>query len=441
MKLKSQFVKEYMKVTIPFMFSTLTQPLLSATDTAVIGHLGSIEDIVGITLGSTLINTICWIFGFLRVCTTADSSRAKHSQNKEDVFRAIIMPAFLAFCCGVFILLMNNIILNTYILWINPQTVITERLTDYYRIIVLGIPFVFINYVILGWLMGQRRIRQSLIIQVFGNLLNIILDFIFVMNLNSGVKGVAVATLISQCTSLIIGVLTLKNDIPKFKQYANTFLDKNTLFRYLSMSRDLMFRTICLLIHNNLFVCFSSSFGKDILAANSLIIQCNLLISYLFEGIANGSSTFSGTSYTDDSGKSLKEIIRITTKAYLVIAFISVSALQLVGFRLWTVFTDYQPIYEICISYQWVVLIFPLISGIGLSYYGIFSGLGKTKEIALTTFLGLLGFIICSYVMIQSSGNTGLWIASLLFYAIRSIGLLIYIPKLYLHLKISVNKP
>ena len=62
--------REYLAVAIPFMVSTVTQPLLGAVDTAVIGMMGDAPAIAGVSLGANLFNTLYWLFGFLRVSTT-----------------------------------------------------------------------------------------------------------------------------------------------------------------------------------------------------------------------------------------------------------------------------------------------------------------------------------------------------------------------------------
>ena len=62
--------KDYLKIAFPFIISTVTQPLLGAVDTAVIGQLGIAELIGGVAIGTIIMNTMYWLFGFFRVSTT-----------------------------------------------------------------------------------------------------------------------------------------------------------------------------------------------------------------------------------------------------------------------------------------------------------------------------------------------------------------------------------
>ena len=78
--------KEYLKVTIPFMLSTATQPLLGAVNTAVMGHMSEAFYIAAVSLGVILFNNIYWLFGFLRVSTTSFSAQALGSESAKDKF-------------------------------------------------------------------------------------------------------------------------------------------------------------------------------------------------------------------------------------------------------------------------------------------------------------------------------------------------------------------
>ena len=62
--------KEYLALAVPFIASTITQPLLGAVDTAVVGRLENASYIGGVAIGTVIFNTLYWLFGFLRVSTS-----------------------------------------------------------------------------------------------------------------------------------------------------------------------------------------------------------------------------------------------------------------------------------------------------------------------------------------------------------------------------------
>lgn len=62
--------REVLFLAVPIILANLTQPLMSAVDTAVAGRLPGPEYLAGVALGSLLFNLVFWVFGFLRMGTT-----------------------------------------------------------------------------------------------------------------------------------------------------------------------------------------------------------------------------------------------------------------------------------------------------------------------------------------------------------------------------------
>ena len=84
--------KIFLSLMIPFILSTITQPLLGAADIAVVGKLNNVNYISGVSIGTLIFNTIYWIFGFLRVSTTAFSAQSSHYSDKKRVSDIFFRP-------------------------------------------------------------------------------------------------------------------------------------------------------------------------------------------------------------------------------------------------------------------------------------------------------------------------------------------------------------
>ncbi|MDG2663870.1 MATE family efflux transporter, partial [Vibrio parahaemolyticus] len=187
--------KDYFKIAFPFIVSTVTQPLLGAVDTAVIGKLGVAEMIGGVAIGTVIMNTLYWLFGFFRVSTTGQSAIALGKNSPEDQASSLFRPFVLSLCLGLIFIALQSVIWMGAELIISPDAVVAENAKIYFDIMIFGAPFVLLNYTVIGWLMGQAKAKETLFTQVFGNVLNIVLDIVFVLYFDMGIAGVAVATL------------------------------------------------------------------------------------------------------------------------------------------------------------------------------------------------------------------------------------------------------
>lgn len=113
--------KMFLSLMIPFILSTITQPLLGAADMAVIGKLNNTNFISGVSIGTLIFNTIYWIFGFLRVSTTAYSAQSSHYTNKKDISDVFFRPLLIAFIISFIMIISQNLIFESSMKFINPD--------------------------------------------------------------------------------------------------------------------------------------------------------------------------------------------------------------------------------------------------------------------------------------------------------------------------------
>lgn len=413
--------KAFLSLAIPFMISTMTQPLLGAVDTAVAGRLETASYIAGVAVASNIFNTMYWMFGFLRVSTTALSAQALGKDSKNQGSVAFFRPMILAIIVSVIFLLFKTPILQGAFLLIKPEPdvlIITQR---YYHYVIWGAPFVLCNYVVLGWLMGQGRIKSSVTMQISGNLLNAFLTVLLALVYDFSIAGIAIATLISQILSFVLGVYFMISSKKLIKVSRSELLDKKAWMESLRMNEYLMKRTACLLIHNNVFIAVGAGFGTTILAVNSVLFQINAITSYMFDGIANAASVFSGRAKGASDEQLLEEVARITKKWTKWLAFLVILLYFLFQEKLFMIFTSFEDVLIGLETYRIWLFLYPIIAGMGLSIYGIFTGTGSTKQIFTTTFQALIGFLMTIVIGVSLFHNHGLWLALITFYTLRSV--------------------
>lgn len=82
----------YLSLAIPLTISTMSTPLLGAVDTAVVGKLSDPAYIGGVAVGTIIFNTMYWLFGFLRVSTSAFAAQAEGARDEKQSLMALIRP-------------------------------------------------------------------------------------------------------------------------------------------------------------------------------------------------------------------------------------------------------------------------------------------------------------------------------------------------------------
>ncbi|MEH7429937.1 MATE family efflux transporter, partial [Priestia megaterium] len=280
--------RTYLTLAIPLTISTMTTPLLGAVDTAVVGQLSAPAYIAGVAVGTLIFNTLYWVFGFLRVSTSAFAAQANGASDPDQGVLALSRPFLLALIVGMLFILLQWPIEHAALLVISPDADVSRFAVEYFRIRIWGAPFILMNYVILGWLMGMAKIKESLCLQILTNVLNMLLAILFVHVFSFDVQGVATATLIAEVTAFILGLFIILKVSPfKWKMPSiQALIDTNSTKRMFNVNKDLFIRTICLLVVINMFTAKGASFGTEFLAANAVLFQIHYIMAYFFDGFA-----------------------------------------------------------------------------------------------------------------------------------------------------------
>ena len=424
--------REYLGLTVPFMLSTMTQPLMGAVNTAVMGQLPDPKYIAAVSLGAILFNNLYWLFGFLRVSTTGYAAQAFGAADRELGTLAFFKPLVLALLISLACIVFQKPILESYLAMIGAAPEVNDLCREYYYILIWGAPLVLGNYVALGWLMGQTRVRASVFMQVSMNVLNMALSIWFVFGLHMDIVGVAFATLLSQLYGGVISVV-LMYYYGEF-DYKNLpwgeLLDWRTFIGMLKVNVNLMIRTACLLTVNNIIAAVGASFGTVVLAANAVLLQLKDIMSYLIDGMANGAAIFSGRAVGAKSGAGLDAAIRMTFK-WLVVLAVMLMGVYAAGNEFFIrLFTNIDEVVAMAMTYNIFVLFYPVCAGIGMVLYGVFCGATRTAPVRNMMLLALAVFYLLQWQLVPKIGNSGLWLALLGFMAAQSVILLYYLKSL-----------
>lgn len=413
--------KRYLKLAVPFILSTVTQPLLGAVDTSVVGHLQDDVYLGGVAIGTVIFNTMYWLFGFLRISTSAHSAQASGSGDRDQRSQSLIHPAIIALVTGCLFILCRHWIFELSMRIMNVSAPVAQQASIYYETLIWTAPLVLLNYVLLGWLMGQQDARSTMLLQIGANVLNIVLSIYCVIHLQLNVFGVAIATVVAHVLSFVVGCLLVFRHLPVRELLASSWnIQKDALKDYLTANMDLVIRTVCLLTMTNLFMRFSSNSGSEYLAANSVLWQLQYVLVYFFDGLGNAASVFSGKALGQHSDSFLKTTIRLTNEFALVLIVLQTIILVIFFPKILSLFTSIDHVYQLCMIYKYWLFLYPWVIAFSSAYYGVFTGLMKTRVIRNSMIQSTFVFALCLWIFIPHLGNHGLWLSFIIYSLSRS---------------------
>jgi MATE family multidrug resistance protein len=410
----------------------MTTPLLGAVDTAVVGQLPDPAYIGGVAVGTLIFNTLYWVFGFLRVSTSAFAAQANGASDPAQGVLALSRPFLIAVIVGICFILLQWPIEYAALTMIAPDSDVSRFAVEYFRIRIWGAPFTLMNYVILGWLMGMAKIKESLFLQVFMNVLNMSLAILFVHVFSFAVKGVATATLIAEITAFILGLFIVFKASPfKWKiPSIQTLIDTQSMKKMVNVNKDLFIRTICLLVVINMFTAKGASFGTEFLAANAVLFQIHYIMAYFFDGFANASSILVGKAVGSNDKKLYKKTLSLSRQWSVITAFTIASTYGLFQEHIIGLFTNLPSVIELSTMYGAWLMIYPFAACFGLVIYGVFTGATEIAPVRNSMIYAMIIYIIIQITVTPIWHNHGLWLAFIVYTIGRSGFLVLYTPKL-----------
>lgn len=414
--------RRILSIALPIVLSNATVPILGAVDTGVVGQLGDPIPIGAVGIGAVILSAVYWVFGFLRMGTVGLTSQALGAEDRGEA-DALLSRALLVGLSGGVLIILLQLPLFTAAFLLSPASDQVESLArDYMTIRIWSAPAAIALFGITGWLIAAERTRAVLLIQLWMNGLNILLDIIFVLELGWGVQGVAFATFLAEWSGLALGLWFCRDAFgrPYWRQWPR-ILDRARLWHMASVNRDILIRSMLLEAIFISFLFFGAKFGDVPLAANQVLLQFVHIFAYALDGFAFSAETLVGRA------KGRRDPVRLRRSAVLtslwgsVVAVMLALAIAVAGPALIDLMTTSPEVRAEARNYLPWVIATPILGVAAFQLDGIFIGATQVRDMRNMMFLSALVYFAAVSVLVPVFGNHGLWQALLISYAARAV--------------------
>lgn len=195
--------------TIPLIFAGLLQLLYNACDLIVCGRFGSDHSVGAIGATSSIINLILNFFIGLSIGTNVLMSRAFGAGDKEKGERIAYSGMVLSVVLGIVVTLIGFFMAPLLLKWMRTPDEQIKLSTSYLKIYFLGSIFTLVYNFGSALLRAVGDSRKPFIFLSISGVINVILNLLLVIYFDLDVKGVAIATVVSQAFSAIMVVIAL----------------------------------------------------------------------------------------------------------------------------------------------------------------------------------------------------------------------------------------
>ncbi|MCK4861878.1 MAG: MATE family efflux transporter [Rhodobacteraceae bacterium] len=423
--------RRVLNVAIPIVISNATYPILGAVDTGVVGQLGDAVPIGAVGIGAIILSGLYWIFGFLRMGTSGLVAQARGAGDVAETKAIFIRGMIIGITAGAVIFA-----LQIPMFWgafqIAPASSEVEVLAhDYMSIRIWGAPASISLYAITGWLIAMERTRAVLMLQLWINGVNVALDLWFVLGLDMGVEGVAVATLIAEWTGVMLGLFLCRSIFvgDQWRDWARIF-DSVKTRRMASVSGDIMVRSMLLQASFMAFLFIGAKMGNVTLAANQILLQFVSITAYALDGFAFAAEALVGAALGAKNRIALRRAAILSSQWGLAGAVLLMLVFLLFGPAIIDLMTTAPDVRAEAKSYLWWMVIFPIIGLPSWMFDGVFIGATRTRDMRVAMLQSTAIYVLVLAVLLPILGNHGLWLSLMVFGLARALTLWRYYPAL-----------
>ena len=416
--------RRILQLAIPNIISNLSVPLLGAVDTAVIGHLDAVYYLGAIAVGSIIFDFIFWGFGFLRMGTTGLVAQAFGAHQTKETRIILARVLLVAFSLSILIILLQFPILKLSLLMVNASPEVEQYVQVYFSIWIFAAPATLALFGLNGWFLGMQNARFPMYVTILLNVLNIILNLVFVLKYDMNVAGVAWGSLIASYVAVGFAIwLYLRTYHTKgISIVREELLQLDALKKFFSVNSDIFIRTLCLVTSYAFFTAKSAETGDVVLAANTILLQLWYISAYGIDGFAFAAESLVGRYFGANDRERLMEAIKGCMVWGIGIGLAGTACYALFGQQIVSLFTDQTIVIEsIHVVLIWTVFA-PIVNSICFIWDGVYIGATATPPMRNSMLVAtVFVFIPVYYLTLNALGVHAIWLAMFSFMLARGI--------------------
>lgn len=434
-------LKNINRLAVPALISGIAEPILSITDTAIIGNVdvNPTESLAAVGIVATFLSMLIWIFGQSRSAISSIVSQYVGANKVQEIKTLPTQAIYIMTSLSFLIILVTYPFATQIFQLYNADNLILDYSVDYYKIRVFGLPFTLFTIAVFGTFRGLQNTFYPMIIAIIGAAANIILDFMFVYGIEGflpamNIEGAAYASVIAQVMMAILSAFYL---VKKTEISLRLRLPFNPeLKRFALMILNLFIRTLALNVTLYFATRFSTAYGKEYIAAYTIAINLWFLGAFMIDGYASAGNILSGKLLGAKDYKSLISLSNKLIKIGVIIGIILAAVGALIYQPIGRLFTEEPKVLTQFYTIFWIVLAMQPLCSLAFIFDGIFKGLGKMKYLRNLLLLST-GIVFLPILFLLDHYEMKLYAVfiSLTFWIVaRGIPLIIKFRKLYLPL-------
>ena len=277
--------REILGLALPALGALAADPLVSIVDTVFVGRLGVVP-LAALGINASVFSMAFVLFNFLAYGTTPMVARAVGRGDLEGAGRVVVQALVVALLTGVVAVGILQLFAGPIVAAMGADGELRGPTLSYLRIRAFAGPAVLLVTAGHGAFRGYHDTRTPLLVTLGLNLVNLVLDPLFIFGFGWGLEGAAFATLIAQWVGALWFVELLLRRRREELGVRLRLPASADLLPFLRIGGDLVVRTFALIGTLTLATAIATRVGTEAVAAHQVASQLWLLLALVVDSLA-----------------------------------------------------------------------------------------------------------------------------------------------------------
>lgn len=376
--IKKEIARTLIVLSIPTMLEEILSTLFQYVDTAMVGHLGEAA-----TASVSVTTTITWLVNSIphaiSIAILAMVAKAFGAKDENRIRKISMQALMLAVVCGI-ITGVISLICSPYIpMWMGADKSIRHDASEYFFIISIPMIFRTASIILGAAIRATKNTKTPMLISLFSNILNIIMNTLLIYILDMGVAGAAIASATSYIFSGTLMFMVYRRNKYLNWKFKDFMIDGHCMEECAKIGIPVLASSLTSCLGYVVFAGMVSGMGTTIFAAHSLAVTAETIFYIPGYGLRTATSTLVGISLGENDSEKFHLVSKMSIVFTVGMMIFSGVVLYFVAYPLMCLLTSSRPAAELGAQMLKMVSFTEPFFGIMIVMEGIFYGLGRTK--------------------------------------------------------------
>lgn len=410
---KNFTIKSLLHFAFPTIVMMVFMGLYTIGDTIIISRFVNTDALSALNIVTPVINVIVGLGTMLATGGSAIVARKMGEGNSKRASQDFTLIVLAGAIVGTIVAIAGSLLIDDIIWELGASELLFPYCKQYLFILLLFTPASMMQVLFQNLIVTAGKPGFGMVLSISAGVINVLLDYIFVVPMNMGIAGAALATGIGYMIPTVIGIVFFLKSKGTL-QFQKPIIDFRVLWESGSNGFSEMVSQIATAVTTFLFnIMMMKLLGENGVAAITIIIYTQFLLTTLYIGFSMGVAPIISYNFGSKDYDRLKRIFRICILFICTVSVVIFAAAMLFGSTLVRIFSPIgTPVYEIA---RQGFLIFPisfLFCGFNIFASAIFTALSNGKVSAVISTLRTFVFIsVALLILPQFFDVVGVWIA------------------------------